>query len=97
MKRGGAAVTSETRTMIEFADVVAVEFKCTKCSTSITKPIQGDLCIPVLCPNCRNTFFIENSTAHKHLELAIVTMRNVANEQSSPCQMRLEIKSHSTE
>lgn len=82
--------------MIEFADVVAAEFECTKCSTRITKPIQGDLCIPVLCPHCRNTFFIENSTAHKHLELALVTMRNLADEKGSPCKLRLEIKSPTT-
>lgn len=85
-------MTSETRTMIEFADVVAVEFECTKCSTRITKPIQGDLCIPVLCPNCHNTFFIENSTEQKHLELTLVTIGNMANEKKSPCKIKLEIK-----
>jgi Zn finger protein HypA/HybF involved in hydrogenase expression len=85
-------VTSETRTMIEFADVVAVEFECTKCSTRITKPFRNDLAIPPHCPNCHNMFFIENSTPQQHLYLTLVTIRTMGNEKESPCRLRLEIK-----
>ena len=84
-------MTTETRSMIEFADIAAVEIECTSCSTRITKPINENLFIPCVCSSCKSIFFVENSTAWHHLQVTLSTIGNMGKERT-PFRLRLETK-----
>ena len=86
-------MTSETRTVIEFADIDRVEFECPKCHTRLTKKLTEQNTVPTRCRGgvCGHVFIADTSSELAYLQAALDLMgRYAKNEQSFI--LRLELK-----
>jgi hypothetical protein len=58
-------MTSEVRTLIEFTDIIGIEFECPKCAAKILYPLDKHYDrLLSLCPNCDQTWFDTNDRIH---------------------------------
>jgi hypothetical protein len=46
-------MTTETRTLIDLSDILAMQYKCTKCGATFSIPIALAIEHPMKCYNCR--------------------------------------------
>ena len=56
-------MTTETRTLIEPADIGAVEFECPHCKVKILYPVNGISQLSANCPTCGRPWFASNPPA----------------------------------
>jgi hypothetical protein len=87
-------MTVETRTTIEFRDILRAEFECPKCKTRIGIEITDNNVIPSRCKNgmCDQVFLGDGSSEHKYLVGALDLIGRYVNKSSESFTLRLEIK-----
>ena len=61
-------MTIRTQYLAELKDILAIRLTCSKCSGSIVLPMSDHTHIQEICPNCRQLWFLSDST-----DLAILT------------------------
>ncbi len=94
-------MTTETRTLIEFKDVLGVEYECGNCGTKIQFPLKAHDC-PLVCPNCNNQWFAQPQDTDRQALVgaavwwvrAIAAMEHL--QSAGPkLKARIEIAAHS--
>jgi DNA-directed RNA polymerase subunit RPC12/RpoP len=58
-------MTSETKTFIEFEDILGVQMECLRCGAKATRPLGKIQRYPVRCENCNEEWFIGSSEQAK--------------------------------
>lgn len=84
-------MTSETRTLIDISDIVAIEFECPSCHTKIVEPItvvedENRKGLPAQCPICSQRLFSEG------VQLTDTIKRFRAFLQNFPGDIRVPMK-----
>jgi hypothetical protein len=87
-------MTIETRTTIEFSDILRVEFECPKCRARMTKELSDQNIVPLRCRNgmCSQMFLIEGSAEYAYLQGALDLMGRYAKAGQGGFSLRFELK-----
>jgi hypothetical protein len=88
-------MTSELRTLVEFKDVLGIEFDCPDCHAKVLHPLGGDSPVKKIhhCPVCgRNWYLTERHTdAPDTVAAFIETFKSLANHKDIFAKLRLYI------
>ncbi len=94
-------MTSETRTFIEFKDVVAIQFECGNCGAKASFPIGRLDRNPMVCVNCHEEWFISDRDPARAAFSSLVHSLALAAHTASDLQskgvklsVRLEVSVH---
>jgi predicted RNA-binding Zn-ribbon protein involved in translation (DUF1610 family) len=75
-------MTSETRTYIELEDIIAIEFPCHSCGTTVAIPLRATekaVSAPKRCPNCANDLIHTRDV--ERIEGLVRTLRHAADKE----------------
>jgi hypothetical protein len=94
-------MTTETKTLIDFTDILAIQYQCTKCRTTFAVPISMAIDHPMKCFNCREEWYTfpddNNRAAFNKLTQSIAqSVHALSNLHSSGIKVnvRLEVAVH---
>lgn len=86
-------MTSETRTTIQLADIVAIEFECHNCHSKVIRPISLDNAVPARCSQgCQPQWFIDTSQDHLKMRELLALMEYCSKINSKDFSFRLEVR-----
>jgi len=95
-------MTSETRTFVDFSDILSIEMECQKCHTKQTRPIGNTTRFPTHCASCgpgaggSEWFFSDSERDYVELREFSNRLQRIAelseSLQSKKLKIRLEIK-----
>lgn len=89
-------MTSETKTTIEPADILAVELECSVCGTRLSRPVNEYRGEPSGCQNC-GAHWGHLTTEFKYLANLVMILRllseRMAQKDGFPFKVRFEIAS----
>lgn len=85
-------MTIETRSTIELADIIAIEFECRDCRAKVVRKIDGFKNVPGFCGNCEKQWLIDGSQAHDNLYRFLVRLQELSKASGEPFLLRFEVK-----
>ena len=84
-------MTVERRTLLDFSDVKALEFRCHDCNVTMRKPVQ-EWDTPARCHSCGKQWFTDGGQEHTELRKAIETLKRFSRpRENAGYDLRLEI------
>jgi hypothetical protein len=86
-------VTNEQKAFIAFSDLLALEFRCRTCGSSVRRPLDAWLQPPGICGNCQTIWMSDGGERHKFLNAAVATIKRLARtDDEAKYELRAEIK-----
>jgi hypothetical protein len=87
-------MTTETKTFIELGDVIAIQFQCRKCGTTISRSVAESTKPIRECPTCQ-TLWAEHGTSEEKrvCNLALLIEQTKQSLEGRDFRFLLEIKS----
>lgn len=85
-------MTIKTQYLAELKDVLAIRLTCSKCDGFVGLPMAGRTHITELCPNCRQSWFLPDSTDLVVLEQLLRACVSLGDKNATaPCRIQLEL------
>ena len=86
-------MTIETKHLIDFGDIEALEYECKKCKTGFTFPISESKRL-IQCPVCNSDWLLPQSREEEAIRLLVGALRDATQSLNArPFTMRLKISS----
>jgi hypothetical protein len=86
-------MTPEQRIFLPFGDIVALEFRCKVCDSTVRRPLETWRQPPAACGNCGAQWVTDGSARHQFLNRAVELFKTLAaSDDEAKYVLRAEIK-----
>jgi hypothetical protein len=83
-------MTVETKHLIEVGDIVAIEFTCGKCKSTLLHSVADFARVPTECPNCKEDIVEHLGPDYVAIEDAVKAIKRLK-DRHIPVRLRFEI------
>lgn len=91
-------MTAEQKLFIIFSDLIALEFRCKACGSSVRRPFDTWMQSPAMCSNCQTIWVSDGSEREKFLRSVVHTLKKLAeSDEEAKYELRAEIQTRRTQ
>jgi ribosomal protein S27AE len=83
-------MTTETKTFIDFSDIVAIEMRCSKCGTTASRTFDEFKSAAYECPNCGESLVMAEQSDALNLMTFVRSLKHIQSIAPSS-KLRLQI------